>query len=149
MGQETFLTRNSALCVLYDAAIISDKHNEPERIRLSQSMEATSKRIVEFSSLLFGDVEKINYDRLSPFVPHSLYQAAVVQLRSFKQTNEIKYKENLDSIKTILGYFNKRWIGTGKYLVALDTFKTDWPITLFPVEGFSVSAKGPIGENPR
>ena len=34
----------------------------------------------------------------------------------------------------------------GKYLETLETIKVDWPVTMLPMQGASVSAKGPTGE---
>jgi hypothetical protein len=77
------------------------------------AMEPVSTQIAEFSAFLFGDVEKIEYPTLSPLVPYSLYQAAVVQFRLWKRHNKDQHRNNLNSLKRILSYFNQRWLVAG------------------------------------
>lgn len=99
----------SALFTLYDSALLSNKYNDDDKSGLLTSIEATSNRVVQFATLLFGNTEKVNIDTLSPFVPYSLYQAAVVQFRLWKRTETSQYKEAMDSLKEILGHFARRW----------------------------------------
>jgi hypothetical protein len=148
-----FLTVNSALFTLHESNRKSgtiDDHN-----RFYQSLEPISKRISEFSRLLFADVEQIEFETLSPYVPYSLYQAAVVQKHLWKQNNDASNKEAVDSLKTILEHFSARWsvagmafhstlpclvwwltTYSGAYLNALST--TSPPIML-PPHGFFIS----------
>ena len=104
---------HSALFLLYDSMLLSHEHEE-EKIQILKSQEEWSMRIAQYSRHLFGDADNINYELLSPFIPYSLYQAAVVQYRMWKQTAERLHNEALDSLKTVLGYFNKRWLVAGK-----------------------------------
>lgn len=77
-------------------------------------MEPLSKRIAEFSRKLFANGDEVDYVTLSPFVPISLYQSAVVQWRLWKQSRKAEHKVALESLKVILGYFSKRWGIAGK-----------------------------------
>jgi hypothetical protein len=149
----------SALFTLYESALLSGNLDNESRTNTLKSLEYISTQIVEFSEYLFRDLDKIKYNLMSPFVPQSLYQAAIVQFRLWKQTNETRYKNALDSLRQILGYFNKRWlvagmcdssvgksdltIRTGKYLEALENIKADYPLTMLPLHGSYISATGP------
>lgn len=114
-------------------------------------MEPLSTQIVGLSAHLFGDLELVDIELMSPFVTHSLYQSAVVQLRLWKVTGESIFGENLESLKRVLGHFNRRWLiaGTlnptccmsdtdkflGKYITALED---DWPEVLIPFNGLPI-----------
>jgi hypothetical protein len=78
-------------------------------------MEPLSTQLVQFSSALFSTGEDVDYGTFSPYVPLSLYQAAVVQLRLWKQTGEECYWQGLSSLKRTLGYFGRRWTIAGKW----------------------------------
>jgi hypothetical protein len=103
----------SALFTLYESALLSGNLDNDSRISTLKSLEYISTQIFEFSEYLFRDLGKVKYNMMSPFVPQSLYQAAIVQFRLWKQTNETRYKTALDSLKQILGHFNKRWLVAG------------------------------------
>lgn len=102
--------------MLYDAALLSDQYNEDEREAIATSLESTSSRIAVFSQYLFADASLVDCDKMSPFVPYSLYQSAVVQYRHLKQTGRANHQVNLDSLKMILTNFKKRWLIAGKYI---------------------------------
>ena len=55
----------------------------------------------------------IEFETMSPFVPYSQFQAGVVQYRLWKKTGKLEYRENLDSLKVILKYLNRRWLVAG------------------------------------
>lgn len=105
----------SALFALYESALLPCNLDNDSRANILKSIEFISTQIVEFSEYLFRDLDKIKYNMMSPFVPQSLYQAAIVQFRLWKQTNEMRYKNALDSLKNILGHFNKRWLVAGMF----------------------------------
>ncbi|KAM0689935.1 hypothetical protein Q7P36_010808 [Cladosporium allicinum] len=104
---------SSALFVLYE-------HSQPASVGITNDegslylMEPLSTQIVQLSSALFGTGEDTNYGTFSPYVPLSLYQAAVVQLRLWKKTGEEHYLQGLSSLKGTLGYFGRRWTIAGK-----------------------------------
>jgi hypothetical protein len=105
----------SALFTLYEAALLSDKYEVGERHAIFQSLESTSSRIAVFSAHLFADISLVDIDKMSPFVPYSLYQSAVVQYRLFQQTAQMEYQRNFESLKSILGSFKRRWLVAGQY----------------------------------
>jgi hypothetical protein len=79
-------------------------------------MEPLSTQIADFSQRLFGGAdEDRDYSTFSPYVPLSLYQSAVVQLRLWKQTGDSTYEDRLVSLKGILGHFNRRWVIAGDF----------------------------------
>jgi hypothetical protein len=110
---EPLLTESSALYTLYDFTINLQGTDEAMRFQILSSMEPLSKRIAEFSKQLFGDGNGIDYGTLSPYVPYSLYQSAVVQHRLWNQTGHEDHKSALASLKEILGHFRKRWLIAG------------------------------------
>jgi hypothetical protein len=99
--------------MLYDSTLLLNRANEVENSRIMSALESTSTRITQFSRYLFGDAENVDYEVMSPFVPYSLYQAAIVQFRLYKKSNRADFKEATDSLKEILGYFSKRWLIAG------------------------------------
>jgi hypothetical protein len=82
-----------------------------ERGRLLKSIEETSLRVITFAEASYSDREE-NYpsEVLSPYLPYSLCQAAIIQHRLWKQTDDPIYKRHRDSLKNILGEFTKRWM---------------------------------------
>lgn len=106
--------KHSAFFTLYESALRSKTLSELERINILNSMEETSTRITAFSKHLFGDEDLIGYSTMSPLVPYAQYQSAVVQYRLWKQTGKIRYKENMDSLKVILGFQSRRWMLAGE-----------------------------------
>ena len=110
------MTCYSALYLLYDYAgrrtgdVVNDQRN-------LSAMEPLSTQIADFSNRLFGESgEDADYSTFSPYVPLSLYQSAVVQLRLWKQTGNPAYHKGLNSLKAILGYFNRRWAVSGNHM---------------------------------
>lgn len=57
----------------------------------------------------------MNYDTASPYVPYSIYHAAIVQYRLWKQTGSERHKAALDSLKNVLKYLNRRWLISGMF----------------------------------
>jgi hypothetical protein len=111
---EARLTTISGLFMLHDYSTAQSHDAEAELSRKLSLMEPLSTRIAEFANRLFGDVEGDNVKTLSPFVPYALYQAAVVQCRLWNRFGRDEYKENRESLKSILGRFNRRWLVAGK-----------------------------------
>lgn len=99
-----------ALFTLYDSALISITISEHERVVVTNSIEETSTRIANYSKFLFGDRETVDISLFSPFVPLSLYQAAIVQLRMWKRTGNVSCKVAFDSLVDILLFYSKRWL---------------------------------------
>ena len=115
-GALTDDTLSSALYLLYDYAArrAGDTVNEQDVLT---AMEPLSTQIADFSQRLFGEGgQDRDYSTLAPYVPLSLYQSAVVQLRLWKQTGDPTYHRHLGSLKSILGHFNQRWVVSGNHL---------------------------------
>jgi hypothetical protein len=83
-------------------------------MQLLQSIESCALYISQFSQHLFSDMEAVPLDTMSPFIPYSIYQAAIVQFRLWKQTQDSKYKEMFDSLQGILDFFGRRWENAGQ-----------------------------------
>ena len=148
--------------MLYEAALLSNQYDNNERQAVLTSLESTSTRIAVFSNYLFSDLSQVDLDKMSPYVPYSLYQAAVVQYRHLKQTGRPDHQVNLDSLKMILSNFRKRWLvagkhgyarrssnlpkAIGKHLDGLEALTADWPIAMLFMHGTSLSDRGPTGD---
>jgi hypothetical protein len=85
--------------------------NAFERHRVQQSIEETAFGALNFAAAAYADREG-NYpqDVFSPYLPHSLYQAAMVYHRLWTQSGHIVYKQRLDKLKAIIGNLAKRWM---------------------------------------
>lgn len=90
--------------------------NAFERHRVLQSIEETALGALTFSEAPYGDREG-NYEPeiFSPYLPYSLYQAAVVYHRLWTQSGHLIYRQRLDMLKAIIGNFTKRWMVACKY----------------------------------
>ena len=109
-----FTDVQSALFSMYDAALKNCLEDDVAKMRITDSMESASVRLTDFSILLFADPETKDIRHMSPLIPYSLYQAAIIQYRSWVRNHEIFCKQRLDSLVKILGYFKKRWLVAGK-----------------------------------
>lgn len=87
----------------------------------------------------------MNFDTTSPVVMHSLYQAAIVQLQVLRKGGEIRNQNALEGLKTVLGYFNRRWSMAGRYLEVLEGIGEEVPCAMLPVNGSYVSGNFPGG----
>ncbi|KAK1071613.1 hypothetical protein LTR74_003243 [Friedmanniomyces endolithicus] len=74
----------NALFVLHDS--MGRNGTGGSNDRALDAMEPLLIRITQFSLRLFGTGQDLNYGTFSPYVPLSLYQAAVVQLRLWKRS---------------------------------------------------------------
>lgn len=101
--------------MLYEDALLSGLHQEEEIRAIWTSLEQTSTRIAIFSDYLFADMSKVDIAKMSPFIPYSLYQAAIVQYRLFKRTGQPEYEQHVSSLKTIMTHFRERWWIAGKH----------------------------------
>ena len=77
------------------------------------AMEPLSTQITEFSRQLFGPEKPVNYDLMSPYIPLSIYQSAVVQLRLLRKSGVAWHERAVSSLRDILMQFNKRWANAG------------------------------------
>lgn len=136
---------SSALFLLHDSALFSASTSPSYKTSLLSSLHASSTQITEFSRHLFGDINAVDLETVSPLIPHSLYQAAVVQYRLEKQSGEIRYRNGLESLKEILGHFGRRWCVGGRYLEALRGLTEEYPTITLPLSGVYVSPSGPRG----
>lgn len=101
--------------MLYEFMLSHGNENVAEKHRILQSMEETSLQVITFAEASYGDREE-NYpfEVLSPYLPYSLCQAAIIQYRLWKHSNDPVCKLHLDSLKNILREFTKRWMMTSE-----------------------------------
>jgi hypothetical protein len=79
-------------------------------------MEPLATELARISKLIFENEAAINFTMLSPYYAYSVYQAAVVHHRLWKQTNEERYKDMLAMLQLSLGYLARRWTLAGNFL---------------------------------
>jgi hypothetical protein len=90
--------------------------NAFERHRVLQSIEETALGSLTFAEASYGNQEGIYVpETFSPYLPYSLYQAAVVDHRLWTQSGHLIYKQRLDTLKAIIGNFTKRWMVACKH----------------------------------
>ena len=88
-----------------------NNQDDAERQQILQSMEETSLRALAFAEASYSDRdENYPFDTLSPYLPYSLCQAAIIQHQLWIQNGNPVNKRNLDSLKAILREFTKRWM---------------------------------------
>ena len=89
---------------LYESTFLRSGRSVDDEIQFFKSSEPLSTEIVHLSrQIVLG--ENVNYATLSPYVPYSLYQSAVVQFRLWKRSNDGTYKEGFDSLTDILVHY--------------------------------------------
>jgi hypothetical protein len=57
----------------------------------------------------------IDIDILSPFIPYSIYKAAVILTRDLKDTQNLDRIRALQILKNGLDYMSKRWLAASEY----------------------------------
>jgi len=73
-------------------------------------MEETSLRAITFAEAAYHEREEsYPFEIHTPYLPYSLYQAAVVQHRLWKQDGSPVHKRHFDSLKAIITEFTNRW----------------------------------------
>jgi hypothetical protein len=85
--------------------------NAFERHRIQRLTEETAFGALNFAAAASCDREG-NYplDVFSPYLPHSLYQAAMIYHRLWTQSGLLIYKQRLDTLKAIIANLAKRWM---------------------------------------
>jgi hypothetical protein len=79
-------------------------------------MKPAALSIADFSRRLFAGAlndEDADISTLSPYVPYSLYQAAVIHHRLWNWSADDTHAQALDALKDILRLFKKRWAVAG------------------------------------
>ncbi|KAE9377603.1 hypothetical protein N431DRAFT_478809 [Stipitochalara longipes BDJ] len=127
---------NSALFILYEFMLSRNMESVFERHQILQSIEDTSIRALTFAEASYCEREE-NYpsEILSPYLPYSLCQAAIVQHRLWKQSNSPACKRRLDTLKAILGEFTNRWMVAWQYLDIIENLDESWPSIMVPAQG--------------
>ena len=108
-------------------------------------MESASVRLVDFSTRLFGDPEIMDIRNMSPLIPYSLFQTALIQYRCWKRNNEVFGKERLDSLMRILGYFSKRWLSAGKWAMPCPASSENYVSVNLASEKYLVALENLLG----
>ena len=94
-----------------------DKDAYEEQRDIHQRMEETSLRVIAFASASYSERNEDYPPEIhSPYLPYSLYQAALVQDRLWKQTSDPTHQGYVELLKDIISEFTKRWMGVCKYM---------------------------------
>lgn len=104
----------SALFTLYEFQLGHKPEDGVERHRILRSMEETSARAIIFAEASYGDRENFHHETLSPYLPYSLSQAAIIQYRLWKQNDDRICKNRFESLMGILKDFSRRWLLAGE-----------------------------------
>ncbi|KAH8645417.1 hypothetical protein BX600DRAFT_164693 [Xylariales sp. PMI_506] len=131
---------NSSLFTLYELRLSQISDNEEERQRIFKSIEDTSVRVLTFAEASYGDrKENYPFEILSPYLSYSLCQAGIIQHQLWRHTNDMIWKQRLDSIVRILKEFTHRWMVAWQYLSILENLnETSHPVAL-PFQGSFIS----------
>ena len=81
------------------------------------SLASSLTRMNSISRRFNDKIEQVNIEAISPFPPRSLYKAASIQYRIWKQTGDRKWLESADAMKLMLTYFSKRWMNAGTSII--------------------------------
>jgi hypothetical protein len=73
-------------------------------------MQEASDRLFIFAQASFARGQCLDVGLLSPYLPCSMYQAGIVQYRTWKRNGDMQCKERLDIFMDILRFFNQRWL---------------------------------------
>jgi hypothetical protein len=79
-----------------------------------ESLASALSRVNFITTRFNGKIEQVDFEAMSPFPPHGLYKAALIQYKLWKQTGDRKWLEVSNSIKLMLTHFSKRWMNAGK-----------------------------------
>ena len=82
------------------------------------SIESTADCITYVASRYNTYVDSIDLKALSPFVPHALYRATVVQSRLWEATQNPCYLEATNTLGKMLVFFSKRWMNAGETILS-------------------------------
>ena len=81
------------------------------------SLASSLARLNSISRRFNDKIEQVNIEAISPFPPRSLYKAASIQYRIWKQTGDRKWLESSDAITLMLTCFSKRWMNAGTTII--------------------------------
>lgn len=102
--------RHSALFIFYEF-MLGHTTDPSTRYRILHSIEDTSLRVLAFAHAAYSDrAENYPSDTISPYLPYSLFQAATVQFRLWKQRNDSACQTRFETLNPILQEFTHRWM---------------------------------------
>ena len=77
-------------------------------------MEAVADRVVRYAERCYSPEVDPDCKTMSPYIPLSLYQAAVVRDRQYRISRRASTAAYVETLKRILTLFAKRWSNAGK-----------------------------------
>jgi hypothetical protein len=113
------LTGYSALFTLYESILSISDLSPAERKEKQQSMEDIAHESYLYAKNCYEDEHRFMLDILSPYLPYSLCQSAIIQHRLWMETNDELFRGRFHVLVDILRNFKKRWLVAGKYIQVL------------------------------
>lgn len=138
--------------MLWEASRLSDIYTEAEKIDFCTSISTISNQIRAFCDTLYSRPHRptVKEELFSPFVPYSIYQAAVVHHNLWKQTHLMVYHTGFETLRSSLQRTGKRWLIARIYMQRLDTLENDSVSLLsFLYKERALSSRGPTGDPAR
>lgn len=111
MRRVTNFRRHSAIFILYEFMLSRCDDSSVERARLVHAIQETSISAITFAEATHRDrSENYPIETQSPYLIYSLYQAAVVQHRLWKQHRDPQWRCNIESLREIIYAFTGKWM---------------------------------------
>ncbi|RFU34686.1 hypothetical protein B7463_g1652, partial [Scytalidium lignicola] len=85
-----------------------------------ESLQSTLNRLALISKKFNDNIRQIDIEGMSPFPPHGITRAALLQYRLWKETGDIKYCETANVLTVMVKHFSKRWMRAAHYLCQLE-----------------------------
>lgn len=77
-------------------------------------LEAALSGILRVAEGFNQKIDQVDGAAISPFPPHGIFKAALMQIRLWKKTSDTRYFEAANSLVDMLRHFSKRWLNAGK-----------------------------------
>lgn len=108
MRDELCLLESSALFILYEHKSQAQARDGTYDANIQTRIQQVADQVVYYSRRCYDDVVP-DYATMSPYIPLSLYQAAVVRRRQAKSTGSSIATKDYEAMERILGLFALRW----------------------------------------
>jgi hypothetical protein len=109
LADGSFVLMRSALYTLYES-LLRETNDVCETHRIHQAMDEVSQRASAFAYAAYLEREEsYPFEILSPYLPYSLCQAAIIQHRLWLQSGDENYKQRLGVLRAMMQEFAQRW----------------------------------------
>lgn len=80
----------------------------------SEFLGITLERLSWVSHKFNAKISQVDYESVSPFPPHSIMLAILAYDRLWRERGDERYLEAGDSLRDMLSFFSRRWLGASK-----------------------------------